>query len=193
MLTEVCGMAQKPAKEVSAALQSCLAHKPAKLRAHVAVPLSLKDLLDCFELPDKVGAAELLPGPAVGETAVGIRSAGRDVQPVPLLLKTTSANEFDLGMLRSHPLLLSPVTLSTLTLSTPPVTSPLSPSPLSPVTSPPLPLSTLTSHLSPSHQSPSPLSPSPHSPVTSSLSPSPYSPFPTPTILSLVVWCAGDE
>ena len=85
MLTETCGLSERPASEVSASLQRYTACKPAKLHAHVLHTLTLKELMQCFDLGTRIGRVELCEA-TEGSMAMSA-TPPQDIEAVSLVLK----------------------------------------------------------------------------------------------------------
>lgn len=93
-------MAESPAKEAAMALQLCMSGTQSKPRKHVVKELSLKELVQCFNLPRKVGSVEL----ASESSEAG--SSLKEPAVVPMELKT-NINEsirYDLGQPKWMPI-----------------------------------------------------------------------------------------
>lgn len=98
MLTEVCGLAERPASEVATSLQHYTACKPAKLHTHVLRTLTLKELMRTFDLGTNMGRAELCEATGGGGTDMSV-SPPQDVGTVSLVLKKDISDSalFDIG------------------------------------------------------------------------------------------------
>ena len=94
-------MAESPAREAATALQLCMSCAQSKPRKQVVKELSLKELLQCFNLPRKVGSAEVASGP--GEAGGSLREPA--VVPVELKTSISESTRYDLGQPKWMPIL----------------------------------------------------------------------------------------